>query len=150
MPQLHRGREVSVGGPGSTGVGQATPLFLVVDEDPLLRNGMKRVVLDEGFLVVTAASGVEAMDLVADGLAPDAVLSDLSMPGMDGVTLASRLHARFPDLPFVFMSGSTDAAELARVARDAGGTVLEKPFDLGVLARSVRDAVAHGSIHSPR
>jgi two-component system cell cycle sensor histidine kinase/response regulator CckA len=112
---------------------------LVVDDEPLMRTVMKRVLIDEGYVVLTAASAREALALASSGGRADLVLTDLLMPGMDGVELARRLAELWPETPVVFMSG--EQQEPARRA-GLGGDVLEKPFAIESLLRTIRDALA--------
>src|SRR5690606_11343556 len=108
----------------------ARALVLVVDDEPLMRTVMKRVLVDEGYDVVTAAHPREALELARNGPRPDVVLTDLLMPGMDGVELARRLRDRWPGVAFVFMSAVTDAAQVSRLESRDGGVYLEKPFEI--------------------
>jgi CheY-like chemotaxis protein len=114
---------------------------LVVDDEPLMRSVMKRILVDEGYVVLTASNPAEALALADTPTRPDLVLTDLLMPGMDGVELARRLHALWPETSFVFMSAMSGAD---RLDERESGVVLEKPFEIDALASCVREALARG------
>ena len=85
--------------------------LLIVDDDRVQADTLARVLNLEGYETEVAASGSEALELL-DQCEPDLVLSDLKMPGMDGMELFRRVHARKPGLPFMIVSahGTIEAA----------------------------------------
>ena len=87
---------------------------LLVEDEPLVRRVMERMLTDAGYVVTTAGHGLEALELLDGGLAPDVVLSDVVMPRMGGLELREKLRAR--RLPVVLMSGySAEVVELGGV-----------------------------------
>ena len=79
---------------------------LVVDDDPAAREIIARLLEEGSFAVVTAASGSEAIELLADDDANfGAVLTDVSMPDMTGVELAYWVRDHHPSLPVAIISG---------------------------------------------
>jgi CheY-like chemotaxis protein len=104
-------------------------LLLVEDVDPL-RRLFARVLQRSGFEVREAADGREALDQLA-GFVPDVVVTDLMMPGMDGLELIRRIRAtpRLAEVPIVAMTAAT-TLETEREARRAGAAdLLAKPVD---------------------
>ena len=85
------------------------PTVLVVEDEPALRAGIRRLLQEEGFNVVEAENGATALHLLEGNESPriELVLTDLRMPVMDGRQLASALARRRPSLPIIFMSGFT-------------------------------------------
>jgi PAS domain S-box-containing protein len=81
-----------------------TPV-LVVDDDPLVLETVAAQLEDEGFMVTTATNGIQALGLLDEGLPVRALVSDLSMPGMDGVSLIREAQTRRPSLPAVLLTG---------------------------------------------
>ncbi len=110
------------------------PRILIVEDEAVLRAAMLRAVARSGAAVEATADGLEALArLTAPGRAPISLLvSDIRMPGLDGVTLAERARALDPALPILLVSGYADAPERSRLgALDVG--FLPKPFTLGAL-----------------
>ncbi|MBB5693336.1 ATP-binding protein [Muricoccus pecuniae] len=101
-------------------------ILLVDDEAPLRR--LTAVALERaGHRVTQAEGGEEALELIEEGLEPGAVISDISMPGLDGLALARAVRDRRPGLPVVLVSGYAEAALGEDLGRD-GILFLAKPF----------------------
>ena len=100
--------------------GGTFPTILVVDDDPRLLVLLAEQLREDGFDVVTARDGHEALRRLSAGW-PDLVVIDLMMPGMDGLTLAREIKAQ-ADLPIVVLSaidaGDSKATLLTEVAED--------------------------------
>jgi CheY-like chemotaxis protein len=92
-----------------------------------------------GFLVLAAANAGEALELLACGEAVDLLVSDLSMPDMDGLALIREVQRRRPGLPAILLTGfATDAAELAISGAVAGTfSLLRKPVTTAALAERI-------------
>lgn len=122
---------------------------LVVDDEPAVRELARRTLEASGCRVLEAGDGSETVDLISRHGPPDLVLTDIMMRGMDGVTLAGRLRARWPELPVLFMSGRLDQQE--RIQSDAPDVeLIEKPFAPDRLVREVYAALAHRGALVPR
>jgi two-component system, cell cycle sensor histidine kinase and response regulator CckA len=95
---------------------------LVVDDDAILRELLARVLVDEGYAVLTAEDGEQALAIATtlDGQL-DLVVTDILLPVMDGLELAARLAYLKPPPPLMFISGFTDDW-------DVPGPMLAKPF----------------------
>lgn len=111
--------------------------ILLVDDDPGVRFALTEVMCDRGYRVVCASSGAQALASL-DGV--DVVVTDLSMPGMDGLELVSQIAARVPALPVILLTahGSENLVRLAS-SRGACGC-LSKPFDIDEIARVIEQA----------
>jgi CheY-like chemotaxis protein len=79
--------------------------ILVVDDDDLVRETLAASLDDAGFTTLVASSGVEALALIEAGEVVDAMVSDLSMPGMNGVTTIQKARALRPTLPCFLLTG---------------------------------------------
>jgi len=80
--------------------------ILVVEDEPLIRLMIAEALQDEGFQVVEAGSGDEALAVMESGTAVDLVFADVRMPGtLDGIALMSRLRETRPDLKLAVASG---------------------------------------------
>ena len=120
-----------------------TPLFgkkpvrlLLVDDETIVREILAEQMEAEGCIVLAADTGDAALARVDAGEAVDLIVSDLSMPGMDGVTLIQEVHKRRPRLPAILLTGyATKAAEIAVGGAISGAfTLLRKPIDGKALA----------------
>jgi putative nucleotidyltransferase with HDIG domain len=115
--------------------------ILVVDDEPGVREIVKTYIEYEGFSVVTATDGMEALHLV-ETEAFDVVLSDILMPRMDGLTLAAEIHRVQPDTVVVLMTGYASVnTAVEAIKRDVFDYIL-KPFqNMQIVLQAVRRAV---------
>jgi two-component system, cell cycle sensor histidine kinase and response regulator CckA len=112
-------------------------------EDELTVRAVARVALTrQGYRVLEAAGGQEALSLTATGTGTiDLLLTDVVMPGMSGPELAERLTGRRPGLRVLYMSGYTDEAVVKEGRLARGAPLLVKPFTPEDLARKVREVL---------
>lgn len=113
-----------------------TPLVLLVDDTPLMRQVYSDVLAQHDFEVRTAGQAFEALEAAAIH-APDVIVMDFTMPGIDGIEATRRLKAdpRTSTIPVILFSGEDVAAE----ARSAGcDAVLPKPCRTELLVATVR------------
>jgi two-component system chemotaxis response regulator CheY len=109
--------------------------ILVVDDDPTILSAVSEALDLEGFVVVTATNGAEALDVV-DRDRPSLVLLDMRMPVLDGWGFMSAIRERGLDLTVVVMTAAADARRWGREIGAQG--VLAKPFELDELVGAVR------------
>ena len=121
---------------------------LIVDDEQDLLESVVRFLGRYGYTCLTAASGTEAMAFI-EVEAPDVVVTDLHMPGIDGVAITRHARGHCPPIPVVLMT-AYPASEAQRHLRDAGGVVhVAKPFKNADLLDAVRRALgASGEISS--
>ncbi|WP_314172249.1 response regulator [Streptomyces winkii] len=123
---------------------------LVVDDDKVIRELIKVNLELEGFEVVTAADGVECLDVVQD-VRPDLVTLDVAMPRLDGLRTAERLRSdpRTRHIPVALVSGHTqiDGEDGQGPPVDA---LLAKPFEPSELVRMVRQLAGLPEDGEPR
>ena len=116
--------------------------ILVVEDDRAVRTLVSGALAAEGYTVVEAQNGEEALALCDEHRgALDLVLSDMVMPKMSGRELARRIAETRPELRIVFMSGYTHDILSAEERSSPGVFILEKPFSRNDLARAVRNAL---------
>jgi DNA-binding NarL/FixJ family response regulator len=124
--------------------------LLVADDHPVVRDGLVAMLSTQPDFVVVgeAATGIEAVERAAV-LAPDVVLLDLEMPGMDGVEALRRIRAARPDVPvIVFTAFDTDERILGAVQAGARGYLLKgAPRD--ELFKAIRVVGKGGSLLQP-
>jgi CheY-like chemotaxis protein len=115
---------------------------LVVDDESdvaaLFRQQFRREVRQGTYVLHFAASGEEALDKLDDGISPQLILSDVNMPGMDGLELLRIIKHRQPDLPVVIVTAYGDY-ERRRQANEYGAAeFVTKPVDFVVLKEDLR------------
>ena len=113
------------------------PTILVVEDDERIQRLVELVLRGEGYSVVQASDGRQALDMIASSK-PDLVLLDLMLPVLDGWALRERLRQRpaTSDIPIILMSAVRNLPETAQELGVAD--YLSKPFEIDDLVRSVR------------
>ncbi len=112
-------------GPGGRTEG---PLVLVVDDDPALRELIRVSLSLDGYSVREAASAEEALAAIED-TAPDLVLLDVVMPGVDGWQMLQRMQERHGSIPVIMFSGKIDEQSAAEAEQRGAQGFIGKPFD---------------------
>jgi two-component system response regulator FlrC len=103
--------------------------LLVVEDDPKLREAMVDTLMLKGHEVCEAANGIDGMAIVrAQSL--DLVLSDINMPGMDGLELLQTIKSEHPWLPVVLMTAYGDVGQAVKAMQRGANDYLMKPFEL--------------------
>ena len=113
------------------------PEVLVVDDDPEVRDAIRDVLEDEGFLVRCAGNGKEALDALSGETLPDAIILDLTMPIMDGYEFLQRREriAEMARIPVIVVTASMNPPLEEDVA------FVRKPIDIELLMDAVRTRV---------
>ena len=118
--------------------------ILVVDDEPdvaeLFRQRFRREARQGTYVMHFAGSGEAALEKLADGIEPTliVILSDINMPGMDGLALLREIKQRRPDLPVMMVTAYGDD-ERRRIARELGASdFLTKPVDFDHLKAQLR------------
>jgi PAS domain S-box-containing protein len=126
-------------GPSRLGSKRGAEAILLVDDDDAVRAVASEVLRTEGYTVIEARDGSEALE-IATRLETrlDLLLTDVVMPRMSGGELAQRMVHLWPDLRVLFLSAYTDDSIVRRGVVDAGMPFLQKPFTLESLAETVR------------
>jgi excisionase family DNA binding protein len=104
------------------------PLVLVVDDDPRLREYMRVNLEIEGYSVREAESAEQALDAIANQ-APDLVLLDVVMPGVDGWQMLQKLQELHGSIPVIMFSGQVDERSAAEAEERGARGFVGKPFD---------------------
>jgi CheY-like chemotaxis protein len=115
---------------------------LIVDDDAAVRLVCATVLELEGYEVLEAANGQEALDL-ARSAAPDVMLLDISMPVLDGfgVAAALRSDSKTRELPFVFLTGELDPQVIRQGGEVGAAGFFTKPFDPAAMVDFIRRIV---------
>ena len=109
--------------------------LLVVDDEPQVRGMIARLLRREGYEVLEAEDGLEALEKLEAGETIDAMITDQVMPGMSGVELAQRVREQRPELPILLVSGHTFEWPRAELRLP----LLRKPFDASQLRRALAE-----------
>jgi CheY-like chemotaxis protein len=126
------------------------PTLLVVEDDEMVRDAMIRLFVREGFLVLTAATGHDAIGLLrTPATSVDVVLLDIGLPDVSGADLCARMRQIFPDLPVVVCSGAASPEELEDLRRLGISRFLTKPIALSELVDAVDSACKAGLASRP-
>lgn len=114
--------------------------LLLAEDEPLLRASLARGLEVAGYIVSTAVDGEEAAEMFMRDDGFDLLLTDMRMPGLDGLELSRRLRRRAPRLPVLFMSGFTD--ERSRADVTARSAFVTKPVKLKILTEEIERLIA--------
>ena len=128
----------------AAGKRDAAARVLLVDDEDLLREVLAEQLDEAGYGVLVAANGNEALALLAAGEAVDVLVTDLSMPGMDGLAVIRAAQERRPGLPAVLLTGyAGDGAALAVGGAVSGSfSLLRKPIRLHDLIDRIQSLLA--------
>jgi CheY-like chemotaxis protein len=121
-----------------------TVSILVVDDEPdvadLFRQRFRREAREGTYVLHFAASGEEALARLAGEIRPEliVILSDINMPGMDGLTLLDEIRKRFPDLPVMMVTAYGDDERRRRAGELGAAEFITKPVDFDRLKAQLR------------
>ncbi|MEU8432507.1 response regulator transcription factor [Streptomyces sp. NPDC029216] len=122
--------------------------ILVVDDEPAVREALRRSLAFEGYAVRTAVDGLDALDQAAS-YAPELIVLDIQMPRMDGLTAARRLRAAGSVTPILMLTARDTVGDRV-TGLDAGADdYLVKPFELDELFARVRALLRRSSYAAP-
>ena len=125
-----------------TGSARGCEKILLVEDEDAVRSVASRVLLNQGYTVIPARNGQEALRLLDDlGETVDLILTDVVMPDMGGLALASELRSRWPELKLIFMSGYAEGDKLQPGIQQIEGSFLQKPFSAESLLFKVREVL---------
>jgi len=124
--------------PATSSPGPGRETVLIVEAEDPVRDLEQTVLRAEGYVVLTAASGSEALELSGGHPGPiHLVVTDVAMPDMNGAELCRRLKALRPGMKVLYLSGHPDET-LAWLGLQDGVVLLRKPFGLDELRATVR------------
>ena len=118
---------------------QPVETILVVEDEPPIRPLIRRSLKGQGYQVLQACNGEEALSLAANYRGPiNLLVTDVVMPHMDGFTLGEQLVKSHPETRVLFVAGYTNQSA-ANCLREAGHAFLLKPFTHQCLLRTIRE-----------
>ena len=116
------------------------PRILVVDDEVSIRESLRGILQDEGYLVSAAATGEQALDEVAKD-PPDLVLLDIWLPGMDGLVVLEEIKKIYASLPVIIISGHGNIDTAVRATKLGAFDYVEKPLSLERIVVSVQNGL---------
>jgi two-component system response regulator HydG len=121
--------------------------ILVVDDEAAARNGLGKLLEQEGYLVDLAGDGVEALASVSDN-PPSLIISDLKMPNMDGMELLKQLSERGVEIPTIVATAFGEVSTAVAAMRAGAEDYLTKPIDFDALLLVVERTLARDELKS--
>jgi len=132
--------------------GSQRPRVLLVDDEPIVREVLAAELGEAGYEVAQRGSGEDALGLLESGAEFDILVTDLAMPGMDGVALIRAARERRPRLPAILVTGYAGDAAVLAVGTTVGGAyaLLRKPVTGAQLADQVAASLAAAPVQLER
>lgn len=121
-------------------------LILIVDDEEDIRTSLGGILEDEGYQVLAAADGAEAIEIAREEI-PDLVLLDIWMPGLDGIQTLEQIKQLSSEMTVVMMSGHGTIETAVRATRLGAFDFIEKPFSLDKLLITVGNAIRLKELH---
>jgi DNA-binding response OmpR family regulator len=112
------------------------PLLLLVDDDRAVKNLLSETLYTEGFQVLTAGNGIDALKLIGENTF-DLILLDIMMPGMDGLEVCKRIRDQYPG-PIVLISGRDRNADKVIGLSVGADDYITKPFEIDEVVSRVK------------
>ena len=126
---------------GSGSGTQEHPRILIVEDNADMMHYLQSLFEKNGYDVLTASNGKEAMEIMTDDNIPDAVVSDVMMPEMDGIELCTRIKSdlRLVHIPVILLTAKTGPNNALKGYETGADAYVEKPFDPSALLYQVRN-----------
>jgi len=121
------------------------PLVLIIDDEEGIRESLSVILEDEGYRVVSAESGEEALTMLQEQL-PDLIILDVWLPGMDGIQTLQEITALKKELPVIMISGHGNIEVAVKATRIGAYDFLEKPLSLERVILSSKRALERGAL----
>ncbi|HZA21032.1 MAG TPA: response regulator [Dehalococcoidia bacterium] len=120
---------------------RGTETILLTDDEPLVRNLIATLLNNQGYTVLAASNGSEALQVAQEHANDkiDLLLTDIVMPQMDGVQLSTEFRRLFPQAKIILMSGYAEESKLQRMMAEPNVEFIAKPFRPQVLTNKVRE-----------
>jgi DNA-binding NtrC family response regulator len=116
------------------------PTILIVDDELLIRDLLYDFFTNQGWEIATAENGIKALEIL-ENRSFDLMLTDLKMPGLDGMELTNRVKEEHPQLPVVIMTGFPSIDTAVQALRCKVEDYIIKPFNINQLYKTVEKSV---------
>lgn len=119
--------------------------ILIIDDEPEICKMVTGYLFDAGYAASYALNGPDGLAMIKKDL-PSLLLLDIGMPGMDGIEVMRQIHALYPSLPVVVLTGNRDTETVKKIASLGAREYLTKPIHLETLLNQfVRDMIGSPS-----
>jgi two-component system nitrogen regulation response regulator NtrX len=119
--------------------------ILVVDDEESIIQSLDGILTDEGFEVLSAKGGAEALEKIGE-MIPELVLLDIWMPGIDGIDTLIKIKETHPSLPVVMMSGHGTIETAVKATKLGAYDFIEKPLSLEKVILSINNAIDYSKL----
>ncbi len=119
--------------------------ILIVDDEAVIREGMRRILESEGYFVETSASGRAAIEKIQEKDF-DVVVTDLKMPGMDGIEVLKAIKILQPDVPVIIITGYSTVDTAVEAMKSGAFDYIAKPFTPEQITEKVQKAIARKAL----
>lgn len=113
---------------------------LVIDDELVVRNSCRKILVEEGYKVITAESGIEGLEQVQMGIG-DVIIVDLKMPEMSGMEVLEKIKTKFSNKAVIMITGYSTIPSAVEAMKLGAFDYLPKPFTPYELSRVVDKAV---------
>ena len=122
--------------------------ILIAEDDPAVRQFVARALIHDGHEVHTAGDGLQAIEDLGENTY-DLLITDIVMPGLDGIALALKAAKEYPDMAILMMTGFAAERQRAHNLDALIHEVVPKPFSLKQICEAAAEALAMRDIKSP-
>lgn len=119
--------------------------LLIVDDETVIRDGLKRILEGESFDVETCSSGFHAIEIMQQHDF-DLIITDLKMPGMSGIEVLKSVRTLQPDIPVILITGYASVDTAVEAMKNGAADYITKPFTPDLLLEKVRNALSQRTI----
>ena len=116
------------------------PSILIVDDEPTILQSLSGLLTDEGFEVITANNGYEALKII-DAEAPDLVMLDIWMPGIDGIETLKEIKKTSATLPVIIITGHGNVETAVKATKLGAFDLIEKPLNIDKVIVAINNAL---------
>ncbi|MDD2603802.1 MAG: sigma-54 dependent transcriptional regulator [Desulfobacterales bacterium] len=116
------------------------PSILIVDDEPFILQSLGGLLSDEGYEVITASNGYEALKII-DAQSPDLVVLDIWMPGIDGIETLREIKKNHPFLPVVIITGHGNIETAVTATKLGAFDMIEKPLSIEKVIVTINNAL---------
>ncbi|MEJ2096013.1 MAG: response regulator, partial [Deltaproteobacteria bacterium] len=116
------------------------PSVLIVDDEPSILKTLGGLLMDEGFEIITASNGYEALKII-DSESPDLVLLDIWMPGMDGIQTLTQIKKENPHIQVIIITGHGNIETAVKATKLGAFDLIEKPLSIDKVILAINNAL---------